>query len=113
MLGNDSEFSYWLYKEGIKKETCKKLISTSSANGFKAGVVGESGQINPVVRNNTSSFNDEQWIYDIFAPYTVAANEKSGWNLDLNWYESVQISKYECGEMYDWHTDPMSAEYMS
>jgi len=112
MLGDHSEFSYWFYKEGIKKETCKKLLSSSSAKGFEAGVVGETGVINPVIRNNTSSFIDEQWIYNIFIPYVTNANEKAGWNFDIDWYESVQISKYELGEMYGWHTDPMSVEYM-
>lgn len=112
-LGDDTTFSYWLYKEGIKKGTCKKLIAASSPKGFKAGLVGEGGRIDPVVRSNTSVFSDAQWVYDIFIPYVSNANKEAGWNFGIDWYESIQISKYECGEMYGWHTDPMSVEYMS
>ena len=50
----------------------------------------------------------EQWLYDLIWPYMLEANNRSGWNLDINAAESIQLGRYQKGGHYAWHQDGSS-----
>jgi PKHD-type hydroxylase len=50
-------------------------------------------------------------MFDLINPYMVKANESAGWNFQIDWIESVQISRYSKNEFYDWHVDQYPKPY--
>lgn len=58
------------------------------------------------LRNSQTSWINEQWVYDLVTPWMLQANKLAGWNFDIDWYESLQFTKYhEKGAFYGWHKD--------
>jgi PKHD-type hydroxylase len=47
---------------------------------------------------------EEHWVSSIFAHYFNKVNREF-WEYDLNYLEGIQISTYEEGDHYTWHSD--------
>lgn len=91
-------------------DTIEKIISESELTWID-GLVAESfsGEMeeDPSVRACKTTFlpsNDE--LVELFGNLIQDYNRNhSGWNFDLEFIESVQLSHYYDGNFYDWHTD--------
>ena len=44
-------------------------------------------------------------IDDLVFPKIYEANEKAGWNYEVDWAEACQFTKYGLNQFYGWHTD--------
>jgi PKHD-type hydroxylase len=71
-----------------------------------AGVGGEQyGRVDHNVRNSKIHWwFEKHWSCSVISYYMGVANRKY-WEYDLNLLESVQISVYEKGGHYNWHSD--------
>jgi len=100
---------YYYFTEALDKETCDKIIKAGE-RVFGEATVGQ--QLTPLVdkkiRNNATAWSEDQWLYDLIWPYMQSANAKSGWGYDIEAAESVQITRYEKGEFYNFHKDGIS-----
>ena len=112
---------YWYSFKGLPKHFCNDVIQHGKKQEAKDALIEDVKsdlteeklkEQKETIRNSDVSWLNDKWVYDAIIPYFNDANKSCGWNFDIDWYESVQISKYELGEMYGWHTDPMSVEYM-
>jgi PKHD-type hydroxylase len=57
------------------------------------------------IRDSEVSWIEDQWVYDLICPYVYQANERAGWNWDIDWHEPIQFTKYNKNGFYGWHTD--------
>jgi PKHD-type hydroxylase len=57
------------------------------------------------VRDSKICWLDEKWIYDLILPYLYEANEKAGWNFDVDCFEELQFTTYGINQFYGWHSD--------
>jgi len=62
-------------------------------------------------RNSNIVWLNDPWIYRQIIPYVWEANEKAGWNFDLELSEDCQFTKYKINQYYDWHCDSWSKAY--
>ena len=51
------------------------------------------------------SYLSNQKLDGLVNGLVTLANEKCGWNLDINYIEPIQYTVYESGDFYDWHID--------
>jgi len=105
---------YWYFQSAIDPETCNKIIQFDRKNFFRPGYIGNTSlSLEEIrkIRNSRVKFCDQQWMFDLINPYMVQANENAGWNFQIDWIESVQISRYSSNEFYDWHVDQFSKPY--
>ena len=49
--------------------------------------------------------NDE--VYAMMDGLVYFANKQCGWDLDVDFIEPLQRTKYDVGDFYDWHCDEM------
>lgn len=56
-------------------------------------------------RNSHIAWLDEPWIYNRLKKYILAANKNAGWNFNVDHTETLQFTKYDVGQFYDWHPD--------
>ena len=50
-------------------------------------------------------------MYQKINPFLQEANKKGDWNFNVNWFEPAQITQYQKGEFYNWHTDEHESPY--
>jgi hypothetical protein len=56
-------------------------------------------------RNSRVSWWDEEhWVGSLFSHYFNKANREN-WEYDLTHIETIQITKYDVGQFYNWHCD--------
>ena len=67
-----------------------------------------SNESNLYIRDSTIAWLNDQWLYDLIVPHIHKANLLSGWNWEIDSYESFQFTKYSEGQFYGWHNDGRS-----
>jgi len=121
--------NYYYFKSAISKENCDKIKELGNSKLFENAVTRgekqktennkmpidtktfqkikrEGGNIdNYYIRDSKVSWLNDQWIYNLIHPFVHEANKKAGWNVDWDWSESCQFTKYEPGGFYAWHQD--------
>lgn len=103
-------FDYWLWDEALPKWFCEEQIKSmdwgdsekGKVFGDKDGIVNEEKRITDVLW-----LSEDSPIGCIAQIYINMANDKAGWNFNLNACEKIQIGKYsgDTKGFYDWHTD--------
>lgn len=63
------------------------------------------------IRDSEVCFINDAWIYDLVFPLIQEANQRAGWQYDLDFAEPLQFSVYRPGGFYGWHTDGFSCHY--
>ena len=110
---------YTYPKDTINIETCSKLIelakyrweeSTVNINKDitkEERITGSVQKFEPdhTLRISELCWANEQWIYDMIWPYMEHANEDAGWGYHIKAAESNQITRYEKGGYYSFHSD--------
>ena len=110
----DSEYWYfWTSK--FDKKTCEKIIKLGkskqpSDNSYigmnKEGSFNKTPKrVDKKIRNSGVTWLNDQWLYDLIAPFFKAANNMSGWKFQYDWFEEIQFTSYEKNQHYDWHCD--------
>ena len=56
-------------------------------------------------RDSNIVWLEDKWIYDEVTPFFHMANKSAGWNFQIDYFESMQFTKYKPGQFYDWHQD--------
>lgn len=114
---------WYYYPSQISKETCENIMNLGE-NEFKDAYVDNRNRefseeerisgaeevkaLNKSRRLSQVAWTNEQWVYDLIFQYLHDANEKSGWDFYIKSAAKVQITKYNIGGFYDFHTDGRS-----
>ena len=114
---------YWYFEKALSKATCEKIIKFGEAKKLDIASIGNIGlnkkskkkdkDLVEKSRKSKIRFMNDQWLYDIFAPYINTANKNAGWNYDLSWSESFQFTVYKKNNYYHWHQDTFESPYKS
>lgn len=101
--------SYWKWNNVIPKNVCEALVKeVNKTRILQIAAVGGIGPgiHNPELRNNTVCFlNTNHWFEGILFNHIRYANVSTGWNYNITGCQSIQYTKYNINEKYDWHTD--------
>ena len=101
--------SYYYFEGALSEDSCKTLLDLSGEK--KEGLI-ENGKVPPSnIRKSKISWTNDPLIYDMITPYIYQANKDAGWNFDVDWFETAQISEYKKGHHYNWHQDCYSKPY--
>jgi PKHD-type hydroxylase len=102
--------TYWTFSNVLDEKTCNKIIDIGNNAEWGGGEVETNSkfEVDEAVRKSGVVFTNEQWLYDIIWPYMEKANFNSGWRYNIKYAESMQITKYEKGEFYNFHRDGKS-----
>ena len=101
--------SEWFWESRIPKDTCEMLIKEHFSSENSVEGVYELG--NGVVGTGKLRSTKVCWIPDttplglLMFNHVLLANNKSGWNFDVDFMEQVQIGEYGVGGHYSWHVD--------
>ena len=93
-------------KGEVPSDVCKKIIDV--VKDWKEGTVETpdreiKGEHN--IRKSEIFWSYEQWIFDYIWKYMDVFNEITGLRYDISGVESIQITKYEKGDYYNFHYD--------
>ena len=117
----------WYYFENeLSSDVCGMLLDLSDEE-WGAGVVDNSkrevgftdeerkkGTKRNWEKKKDLRTSDIKWISDqdkivivmnIITPFMINANEKAGWNFDINEMQNPQVTRYQEGRFYTWHRD--------
>ena len=95
-------------KDVISKNDIAKIKRIAHESGYSdASLMSDNrnGVFNEEIRKTGVAFSSDPYLYDLFCPMITHANDSSGWNFDIDWYESVQIATYKKDQYYSWHKD--------
>lgn len=108
---------YWKWNEAIPKSVCEAILNEIDWNTIDKGVVFSTNKKEIVKLDENIRKSKIVW-QDFLSPvgciaqaYIAAANTYAEWNYDLTSQESIQISKYEEGDFYNWHVDLQPPNY--
>jgi len=93
-------------KGEVPSDVCKKIIDV--VKDWEKGTVETpdreiKGERN--IRKSDIFWSYDQWIFDYIWKYMDVYNEITGLRYDISGVESIQITKYEKGDYYDFHFD--------
>ena len=93
-------------KGEVPSDVCKKIIDV--VKDWEKGTVETpdreiKGEHN--IRKSDIFWSYDQWIFDYIWKYMDVYNEITGLRYDISGVESIQITKYEKGDYYDFHFD--------
>jgi len=100
MSGTD--FIYWKFEKALDDEMCQRILDLG-ANKFKKATI-DAGELKNY-RDSYVVWLNEQWLYDLVISYMHSANQNSGWNVDINSVEDMQLTKYRKKGFYGYHKD--------
>ena len=107
---------YWYFKSVINPETCNKIIQLDQRSFVQGEVRDKSLSLKKLkreTRNSLVKFSADQWLFDLIWPYMDEANRNAGWNFQIDWTESVQLTRYTKDGFYNWHVDQDAKPYPS
>lgn len=101
-----SEYTYWKFEKALDDEMCQRILDLGLKNFKQAGVKDEGKDVfNKDIRKSSIVWLNEQWLFDLFFPYMHSANQNSGWNVDVDASEGMQLTKYKKKGFYGYHKD--------
>jgi PKHD-type hydroxylase len=100
---------HWIWQNTLSTDLCQQLIKTyfQTEKAAEAEVeVGAKSVAHPETRvTNVCWINPDEHISTILMNFALRANNKTGWNLDVDSIDAVQIAEYLPGGHYTWHAD--------
>ena len=112
---NENDFWYW--DNVIPKEECDKIINLYPDKWKRAEIkeqiidINTKGKVDDLNRISECIFLIDEWVFQMALGFIKTANEKSGWNYDIESLETMQLTKYPTGGFYGWHKDGGSDIY--
>lgn len=108
--------SFCIIPNAVPIHICDKIIKYGNEHKQKMAVTGNlSNRKKPLTqkeikqlkkhRNSNITFLNDWWIQRHIFPAIKEANIISNWNLSITGHESMQFTKYDKGQFYDWHYD--------
>lgn len=125
-----NKIPYWYYQNLLSPEECDKIIqlgnskTKETASTFGNEEKGNDDRISkqeltnsqlknqniPIektyIRDSQVTWLTDEWLYNLLVPKVYEANQKAGWNYDIDSFENIQFTCYNSpGGFYGWHTD--------
>ncbi len=116
--------NFWVFKNQLSPHICDEIVKYAEQKNLEKGIVG--GSVDDVkkiqdtadyqnrlkqIRSSNIVWLPEQWIHNEIIPFVNMANKNAGWDFDLVSFETLQFSRYDVGQFYDWHPDQSAKLY--
>ena len=119
------KWCYWTFESEFSQKFCDDVMrlgkSLEKKHLVKAITGGDNVKWNDLSKDEQKNIQnkrqsdviwlDENWIYNTVLHYVSKANHLAGWNVQFDWCESCQFTKYSEGQFYGWHCDSHSEPY--
>ena len=112
---------FWYFQSAVPSRICDEIVKYSKSIQDQLASTGDYGdtkklnqkQIKDLKKKRDSDivWLNERWIYKEVQPYVHQANAAAGWNFQWDYSESMQFTKYNKGQYYDWHCDGWDKPY--
>jgi len=112
---------YWYFQSVVPSRLCDDIIKYAKSikdqmaltGGFSDPKKLNQKQIKDLKKKRDSDivWLNDRWIYKEIQPYVHQANKSAGWNFQWDFSESMQFTKYNKGQYYDWHCDGWDRPY--
>ena len=99
-----------IFEKALDEKFCKKILKAPSTS-LRKGEIGGDNKLDETIRKAKTRFLSGDWMYQKINPFLQEANKKGDWNFNVNWFEPAQITQYQKGEFYNWHTDEHESPY--
>ena len=106
---------HWIWQNTLTTELCQHLIKGYfTKEEAKEALIG--GELAPDVvapeirETNICWIPADDFISVVLMNFALRANNKAGWNFDVDSIEPVQMGQYLPGGHYTWHTDTAVTE---
>ena len=102
------KYYYWYYKNALPGWLCDALVSNVLKDQqIKTGLVNpkKGGVTDLKIRDSNICFLTDQWLKSVLTFYMQDANQRAGWNFDIENSEDTQFTIYNKDQYYDWHVD--------
>ena len=122
----NTDIKYWFFKKALTDKNCSDILELVKSNELQLGLTGKQKSLKnknklskkqikdlKKTRNSNILFKNDPWLYRLITPYVDIANKNAGWNYEISWYESFQITSYKKKQHYGWHQDCWSEPYKS
>ena len=114
--------SFCIIPNAVPTHICDKIVKYGNEHKQKMAVTGNvSKRKKPLTqkeikdlkkhRNSRVTFLNDWWIQRHIFPAIQEANVVAKWNLSITGHESMQFTKYNKGQFYDWHCDGWDKPY--
>ena len=108
--------SFCIIPNAVPTHICDKIVKYGNEHKQKMAVTGNiRKRKKPLTqkeikdlkkhRNSRVTFLNDWWIQRHVFPAIQEANIVAKWNLSITGHESMQFTKYNKGQFYDWHYD--------
>ena len=114
--------SYWYFQRAVPERICDEIVRYGKQLQDQMAITGGYGdpkklnskQLKDLKKKRDSDivWLNDRWIYKEVQPYVHRANADAGWNFQWDFSESVQFTKYNKGQYYDWHCDSWDRPYV-
>ena len=109
---HNGDFTYWKFEKALDNEMCERILELG-ANKFEEAKLSKKNTTNKDLRDSSVVWLNEQWLFNLVFSYMNSANEDSGWNVDVDAAESMQLTKYRKKGFYGYHKDGSGFELMN
>ena len=109
---HNGDFTYWKFEKALDNEMCERILELG-ANKFEKAKLSKKNTTNKGLRDSSVVWLNEQWLFNLVFSYMNSANENSGWNVDVDAAESMQLTKYRKKGFYGYHKDGSGFELMN
>jgi|TARA_Y100000310_G_C20691799_1_gene822779 PKHD-type hydroxylase len=111
-------YDYWYFQSAIHPKTCDEVVKFALTKKEEVAITGSEPEPQDShykeifeKRQSNIAWLNERWIYNILQPYVAEANRNSGWNIQWDYSESIQFTKYKLNQFYGWHQDVQEKPY--
>ena len=112
------DYDYWYFQSAIHPKTCDEIVQFALTQKEERAITGsdpkpKASQYKEIFEKRQSNivWLNERWIFNILQPYIAQANRSAGWNIQWDWSESIQFTKYKLNQFYGWHQDVNDKKY--
>lgn len=103
---NNDTYSHAIVSGAFSKEECQQIIELGNKLDLSAGKL-EDGSVSYHRQSKVGFFiptAETEWIFERIKDVAEQANNTS-FQMELSFFNSIQFSKYEVGDYFDWHMD--------
>lgn len=99
-----NKYAYWIFRNAISEEAMGKIKEIANQAGYGTATF-LNRETNEKSRDSGVAWSSDLYLYEVFSRFVYDANESSGWKYDIDYFESIQIARYEKNQHYAWHDD--------
>ena len=102
----NKSFAWMYFSNMVSKEKCEDILKLAQKSWGKSRLFGDGGLgIQDKGRKSDIVFVNKEWLFKEIFDILNHTNQFGHWNFDVDGVEAVQLTRYNKGDYYDFHSD--------